>query len=240
MDRFAQSMLALLILTPFSQDRIQVHQLVVESSRAAADQARLAAALRDLGRAYRQFGRYRSRRRLSRRRSPSLSASTMRRTWLGAASCTPYSCCRSGGWTKPRRSPWGAWLISRRQATSPGKPMPTGPWELSIAIRRCGPSHVPAFERALDLFRRVRDRHREATCMVQFGAAIRMQGDPERARSMCRACGQSSLISTSPCGEPSPRSTTQRASSTSVVTTRHVRSSRRACQRSAPSATCDG
>ena len=184
MDRFAQSMLALLILTPFSQDRIQVHQLVVESSRAAADQARLAAALRDLGRAYRDFGRYpestpafeeaiaiferlHDEENLARGRQLYavllLQVGRMDEAQEITVGCLAhFETAGDIAWQAYAHRTLG--IIYRNQAM----------WAESRS----------AFERALDLFRRVRDRHREATCMVQFGAAIRMQGDPERARSM--------------------------------------------------------
>lgn len=56
--RFADAMLALLIVTPYVEDRIRVHRLVREASTRAGDQVRLAGARRDLGRAFRDFGRY--------------------------------------------------------------------------------------------------------------------------------------------------------------------------------------
>lgn len=183
-DRFAQSMLDLLILTPFSQDRVQVHQLVVEASRAAADPARLAAALRDLGRAYRDFGRYPEstpafeeaidlfeslHEQESLARTRQLYAVLLLQVGRMAEAREVTSQCLAHFETVGDIA-WQAYahrtlgIIYRDQAQ----------WAESGS----------AFERALDLFRRVGDRHREATCVVQFGAAIRMQGDPERARSM--------------------------------------------------------
>jgi tetratricopeptide (TPR) repeat protein len=184
MGRFAQSMLDLLILTPFSQDRFQVHQLLVEASRAAGDQARLAAALRDLARAYRDFGRYPESKKAfeeaialfetlhdeeSLVRARQLYAVLL--LLVGRADDAREMTVRCLAYFETADDVvWQAYahrtleLIYRDQAK----------WAESA-------SH---FEQALALFTRIRDRHREAICMVHFGAAIRMQGDPERALSM--------------------------------------------------------
>jgi tetratricopeptide (TPR) repeat protein len=183
-DRFARSMLDLLILTPFSQDRVHVHQLVVEASRAAADQARLAAALRDLARAYRDFGRYPE-------STPAFEEAIAIFELLHdeenlAATRQLYAVLllQVGRMAEARETTLGC-LAHFDTAGDTA-------WQ-AYAYRTLGIIYrnqakwaeaTSAFERALDLFRRVGDRHREATCVVQYGAAIRMQGDPELARSM--------------------------------------------------------
>ncbi|MEK8107257.1 tetratricopeptide repeat protein [Micromonospora sp. M12] len=57
------------------------------------------------------------------------------------------------------------------------------------------PAAGAAFERALELFRAVGDRHREGNCLVHYGSALRQQGEPGRA-----------LPSTAGRGTSSPRS----------------------------------
>lgn len=183
-DRFAQSMLDLLILTPFSQDRIQVHQVVVAASRAAADQARLASALRDLARAYRDFGNYpestqafeeaialfeglHDEKSLAETRQLFavllLHVGSMAEAGKITRQCLAYF-ERAGdiAWQAYAHRTLG--IVHRDQAS----------WAESGA----------AFERAVELFRSVGDRHREAICLVLFGSSIRMQGDPDRARAM--------------------------------------------------------
>jgi tetratricopeptide (TPR) repeat protein len=189
-DRFAKCMLDLLILTPFSQDRIQVHQLVVEASRAAGDQARLAAALRDLGRAYRDFGQYPESTRAFKEaialfgslgdeeslvRTRQLYAVLLQHVGRTDEAREMTSECLAHFETTGDIT-WQAYahrtleIIYRDQAN----------WDESS-------SH---FEQARALFNRIGDRHREAICMVHFGAAIRMQRDPEGALSMYELPGE--------------------------------------------------
>lgn len=189
-DRFAKSMLDLLILTPVSQDRIQVHKLVVDASRAAQDQARIAAALRDLGRAHRDFGQYPESARafeeaitlfetlhderglVETRQLFAVLLVLVGRT-AEALEITLQCLAHfeaAGDIALQAYAHRTLEIIYRDQAN----------WDESR-------SH---FEQARALFDRIHDRHREAICMVHFGAALRMQGDPERALSMYERPGE--------------------------------------------------
>lgn len=183
-DRFARSMLNLLILTPFSQDRIQVYQLMVEASRVAADQARLAPALRDLARAYRDFGRYPE-------STPAFEEAiaifeSLHDEESLAQTRQLYAVLLKQVGRMAEAREMTVRCLAHFEATADTAWQAYAHRTLGIIYRdqaRWAECRY-AFERAIDLFRRVGDRHREAICVVQFGAAVRMQGDPERARSM--------------------------------------------------------
>ncbi|MFI5843852.1 ATP-binding protein [Catenuloplanes sp. NPDC051500] len=183
-DRFAGAMLALLILTPFAEDRIQVHRLVLEASGRAGDRARLAGAQRDLGRAFRDFGRYPESR-------EHLEAAIDGYQQLGDAQALAETrliyavLLRSVGENQAARELTVASLAHFEATGEQG-------WQ-AYAHRTLGvvhrdqadwPAATASFERALELFRAVGDRHREGVCLVHYGSALRQQGDPGRALAL--------------------------------------------------------
>ncbi|MFE9191117.1 tetratricopeptide repeat protein [Micromonospora sp. NPDC007208] len=179
--RFADAMLSLLILTPFAEDRIRVHRLVLEAGARAGDRARLAGARRDLGRAFRDFGRYAEAR-------AELEAAIADFADLGDAGALAETrliyavLLRSIGENEAARE---VVLESLAHFEATGE---TG-WQ-AYAHRTLGIIHRDqadwaaagvAFDRALELFRAVGDRHREGICLVHYGSALRQQGEPGRA-----------------------------------------------------------
>jgi tetratricopeptide (TPR) repeat protein len=180
-DRFAAAMLALLILTPFAEDRIQVHRLVLEASARAGDRTRLAGAQRDLGRAFRDFGRYPESR-------EQLKAAIDGYQQLGEAQALAETrliyavLLRSVGENRAAQELTAASLGHFETTGEVG-------WQ-AYAHRTLGvvhrdqadwPAAISSFERALELFRIVGDRHREGVCLVHYGSTLRQQGDPGRA-----------------------------------------------------------
>ncbi|MEW1585764.1 tetratricopeptide repeat protein [Micromonospora vinacea] len=179
--RFADAMLALLIVTPFAEDRIRVHRLVLEASTRAGDPVRLAGARRDLGRAFRDFGRYAEAR-------AELEAAITDFADVGDAGALAETrliyavLLRLLGENQAARE---VVLDSLTHFEATGE---TG-WQ-AYAYRTLGiihrdqadwPAAGAAFERALELFRAVGDRHREGNCLVHYGSALRQQGEPGRA-----------------------------------------------------------
>lgn len=183
-DRFATCMLSLLILTPFAQDRFQVHQLVVDASRAAGDRARLAAALRDLGRAYRDFGRYPESKRAFEEAIDLFESLGDEERLVSTRQLYAVLLLLMGQTAAAREMTLECLAHFEAAGDAGGQAYAHRTLEIIYRDQANWTESGSHFEQARALFESTHDRHREAICMVHFGAALRMQGDPEGALSM--------------------------------------------------------